>query len=280
MATTRRRAKPRVPNYKINLTEDDPVNRRLTQHIDLQTNEIFLFPWEELAATEVYGEGEPGVNWTMSSRLISNLGVCAHFNPGKLVKIHMKTCGGEWQEGMAMHDACLFYPASIVILSYTHSRSMSSLVPQACSKLSLMPSSYMMVHDGSYVNPETTVKASASQFDFYRAVGGPTMIHIYALRMKQRHPKFRTWSLDRIKTYMREGMDKHEDWFIPAYEAVNDFGLADEVFLGDYAALWKTTKEQEERRREYRMKYLEYVSKSQFKKEFVASIMEKYGVDK
>lgn len=179
---------------------------------------------------------EPGVEYQMASRFIKNLDILSEINPSRPILIRMKTCGGYWEEGMAIYNAIKFCPNKIVVLSETHARSMSSLILQAADKRVLMPDSYFMIHDGTTAH-NGTVKQFQSFADFERRVVGPRMLDIYVdvLKNKGKHSRK---SREHIQSMLRELMDQREDVYFTAEEAV-DYGFADEVFDGDWERLVK-----------------------------------------
>jgi ATP-dependent protease ClpP protease subunit len=138
----------------------------------------------------------------------------------------MKTCGGDWAEGMAIHNMIQACPNPVTILNYTHARSMSSIIFQAANKRVMMPDSIFMLHDGTY-GIEGTVKTvkSAIEFDMKSEV---RMLDIYVASMKNKG-KFKNKSENWIRKFLRSEMDKREDVFLTAEEAV-EWGLADEIF--------------------------------------------------
>ena len=134
---------------KIKAKSDDHVWHVHEYDVDLQSNHIYLMGMESYAAGHEEAIGEPGVEYSMANRFIRNLNICMRANPDKPVVIHMKTCGGDWTEGMAIYDAIKSCPMPVTILNYTHARSMSSLILQAANKRVMMPHSYFMYHDGT-----------------------------------------------------------------------------------------------------------------------------------
>jgi ATP-dependent protease ClpP protease subunit len=232
--------------------KDDPVYRLHSHFLDLQHNHVFLFPRDDLAATETYGDAEPGVEYTMANRFIMNARLCMMANPGAPMVVHQKTCGGDWNEGIAIFDMLITYPHETTILNYTHARSMSSMTFQAATKRVMMPHSHFMFHDGEY-GDMGTVKQVRSGFQFSEKTDG-VMMDIYARRMKQQG-KYKSWSYKRINEMMRDLMDKKEDVYLTAKETV-EWGLADEIFNGSWADLSKYTSEQISRGNEYAAYFL------------------------
>lgn len=188
-----------------------------------------------LAGTEKQYQGddtefdEPGVEYQMASRFIKNLHILAGRNSKRPILIHMKTCGGNWEEGMAIYDALTACPNPITILSYTHARSMSSVILQAADKRVLMPHSYFLFHEGT-LGLTGTSKGVLSSVEWTKRVINPAMLDIYARALK-RKGKFTRWSPSRIKSMLRDKMDRKEDVYLTAEEAV-EWGFADEVFGG------------------------------------------------
>jgi ATP-dependent protease ClpP protease subunit len=156
-------------------------------------------------------------------------------NPEKPIVIHMKTCGGLWEEGMAIYDAIKACPSKVTILNYTHARSMSSIIFQAADKRVMMPHSHFMFHDGTY-GIEGTVKQvrSAIEFDKHNE---RVMLDIYADKMNEKG-EMAGKGITKIKKWLREQMDKKEDVFLQAEKTV-EFGLADEIFDYDWSSLTK-----------------------------------------
>lgn len=250
----------RAANWKsqerINLDKaEDPVYRQHSFGLNIQSNHIYLMPDIE---GSWWTEGvEPGVDWVMSNRFISNAHLCMMSNPSTPLVVHSKTCGGEFGEGMAIFDTLISYPYDTTILNYTHARSMSSIIFQAATKRVMMPHSHFMFHDGMYAD-EGNMKTVKSGFEFYDKIG-EVMLEIYAERMKQRG-KFSKWSLDRIRTMLREEMDKKDDVFLTAKETV-DWGLADEIFNGNWDSLTEYTDVQRRNGEAYASKLIERASK-------------------
>jgi len=218
----------------------EPIYYMHEYQLDVQNNHIYLFPTNALAGSDTYGDAEPGIEYTMANKFVMNTQLCMLSNPELPLLVHMKSCGGFWGEGMAIFDSMISYPMPTTIVNYSHARSMSSIILQSAAKRVMMPNSHFMFHDGTY-GDWGTVKQVRSGLDFYDKTG-EIMMDIYAHRMKERG-KFKSWSISRIKDMMREHMDKKEDVFITAQEAI-DWGLADEIFDGDWSKLTSYTDEQ------------------------------------
>lgn len=181
---------------------------------------------------------EPGVEYQMSANLVRSLSLLSSFNSRRPILIHMKTSGGYWEEGMAVYDAIRACPNPITILSYTHARSMSSIILQAADKRVLMPNSYFLFHEGT-MSIAGTYKNVVVNVEWAKKIQAPTMLAIYVESLK-RKGKYRGWSEKRIREMLQGYMDKKEDVFLTAQEAV-EWGFADAVFgengVFDWASL-------------------------------------------
>lgn len=232
-------------DHKLKIKQDDPMYYMLEGDLDLKSNHIYLFGIESymygVGAHEAY---EPGVEFVMANRFIRNINLCMRVNAEVPLVIHMKTCGGDYTEGMAIYDAIRSFPWPVTIINYTHARSMSSLIFQACNKRVMMPNSYFMFHDGTF-GMEGTVKQVRSAVRFEKKVADRTMLDIYAKSMKE-NGKLKHKTIAYIKKWLRNRMDKEEDVYLTAKEAC-EYGLADEIFDANWEKLTSYTDQQLER---------------------------------
>lgn len=218
-------------DHSLKLKSEDLIYHLHEFDLDLTSNHIYLMGVDR--GYDITGQAEPGIDFMISKRFIKNINLCMRANPEAPIIIHMKTCGGDWNEGMAIYDAIRSCPSKVTILNYTHARSMSSLIFQAADKRVMMPNSHFMYHDGTYAD-EGTFKQVKSGIDFYKEAEN-IMLGIYADKMNTKG-KFKDKGVDKIKKYLREQMDKKEDVFIRAEETVA-LGLADEIFNYDWSGL-------------------------------------------
>lgn len=229
-------------NYGIDHTlkakSDDPLYHIHEYGVDLKSNHIYLFGVEEYGPnTESF---EPGIEYIIANKFIKNFNLCMRVNPDTPIVIHMKTCGGFWEEGMAIYDTIRSCPWPVTILNYTHARSMSSIIFQAANKRIMMPNSSFMFHDGTF-GIEGTVKQVKSAVKF-SDVADKTMLEIYAKVMNEKG-EFIGSGEPKIKTWLRNQMDKKEDVYLTAEDTVR-YGLADEVFDYNWANLTDYTDKQ------------------------------------
>ena len=207
--------------------EHDYVGQIQEYNLDIEMNHIYLFG-EEVYNYGVTGEeaNEPGVEYMMANRFIKNLNICMRKNSEQPILIHMKTCGGLWEEGMAIYNAIKACPNPVTILNYTWARSMSSLIFQAANKRVMMPDSSYMFHEGTW-GFSGTVKQARTEYEQLLKTGD-RMLEIYIRAMKKNgiyKDKPEKW----IKKYLESYMDKKEEVYLNDHATV-EYGLADEVF--------------------------------------------------
>lgn len=211
---------------------EDPIADIHRFGVDVAFDQIYLVGSDEYISHEY--DDEPGVEYSMASRFIKNLNIvmCRNSDP---ILIHMKTCGGYWEEGMAIYDAIMACPNKITILNYTHARSMSSIIFQAADRRVMMPHSVFMFHEGT-IGFDGTVKQFRTMYA-QEARSGEIMLGIYVDAMRKKG-KMSKQSPAAIKKWLVAQMDKKEDVFLSAEEAV-EYGLADEIFGADGIYDWK-----------------------------------------
>lgn len=185
--------------------------------------------------------GEPGVEYTMANRFIKNINLLSGLSKTKPILVHMKTCGGYVEEGMAIYDSILAVPNPVTIVNYTHARSMSSIILQAANKRIMMPNSYFMFHTGELALSGTNKQVhSIVEFDKRTT---DMMLTIYAERIKHTPgSQFKTWTMARIRDMLVHEMDRKEDVHLSAQEAIK-WGFADEIF-SDWESALTYTKQQ------------------------------------
>ena len=238
---------------KMSKSDFDPIFQLHEYGYNVHTNEIYIVPWNYLSEGVGEESYEPGVEHTMSSRFMMSMNLARTLHCEDPLLIHMKTNGGEWNEGIAMFDLIMTYPWDVIVLNYTHSRSMSSMIPMPATKTVMMPGSEYMFHEG-YYGEEATFREARANINWYEEKASPMMLDIYSKRMKQKG-KFREWDEETIKDMLQEEMERRENIYLDAVETV-EWGFYDEVFDGDWDRLKKTTKEQQERASEYAMHFM------------------------
>lgn len=200
--------------------------------IDYLNREIFI-TGEPYLNQDLRGEEEPGIDFSMAATVIKNVRILSNQSDLPIL-IHMKTCGGDVVEGLAIYDAIKLSPCPTTILNYTHARSMSSVIFQAADHRVMMPNSYFMIHEGTF-GIEHTYKGVKSAIEFSKRWHDKNFFQIYIDRMKEAG-KFEGKSEATIKRWIDSRMDKYQEVYLTPEETI-ELGLADEVFDGNWESL-------------------------------------------
>jgi len=198
--------------------------------LDMDGNEIHVYGDERYVNEE---QTEPGVEYLMSARFIKNMNLIMGKTGNENILIHLKSCGGMWEEGMAMYDIIKTCPNYITGLNYTHARSMTSLVFLACDKRVMMPHSTFMFHEGTFAINGTVKQARVEMKELERT--SKEMVDVYVDILKNsEHGKYRDKSVKWIRNWVSKQMNDKEEVYLTAQEAV-DVGFAHEIFDGDWS---------------------------------------------
>ncbi len=214
---------------------EDTITQIHDYGLDLRANHIYLTGEEAYAHYESDGE-EPGVEYLMASKFIKNLNILQR-RSNKPILIHLKSCGGCWNEGMAIYDAIKACPNPITILNYTHARSMSSLIFLAGDKRVMMPHSVYMFHQGDMEMGGTLKQFLTEATEAERTLEEMYDIYVDALKAQG---KMKRSSRKVIREWIVAEMNKKEEVYFTAEQSV-EMGFADEVFgaggVYDWASL-------------------------------------------
>lgn len=195
--------------------------------------------------TDPHSESEPGVEHNMQARFKRNLGILTGINDSLPILVEMSTCGGYWEEGMAIFSSILTCPAPVTVLAHKWSRSMSSIIPLAADKFVLMPTAKYMFHFGSYTF--SGIEQEANTADIERRTATRRMLNIYTARLKERGT-YNKWSEMRIVKWLEDRMKENIDAWYDPHDAVR-IGFADAVFDGNWSRLRATSKNTNRRKR-------------------------------
>lgn len=196
--------------------------------ISIDTREIFVAPNLE------HIQSEADIDHVVCHRFIRNLQILNSMGNNTIL-VHMITCGGDWSYGMAMYDAIKHScdddtSSDIIVLSYAHARSMSSIIPQAATWRVLMPNADFLVHYGQYGDDGNYTNVLANMRWYEKS--NETMMQVYLQRIKDgQFFKREGWDDKQILQWLRDTVDKKQEFYMTARDAV-DKGFADAV-LGD-----------------------------------------------
>lgn len=189
------------------------------------TREIYLSGEPESAD----GPDEPGVDYLMASRFIRNFRLLESQGNGPIV-IHMKTCGGYEEEGFAIYDTIRLSKCHVTIVSYTHARSMSSIILQAADTRLLMPNSCVLLHWGT-MELSGTHKQVLSNAEFAREREQRFLdVYIDAMVGAER---FSDISRLGVGAFLRREIADKDDIILTAESALK-WGLADAICTTDW----------------------------------------------
>lgn len=180
--------------------------------------EIFVGP-SYLTATE-------SVDYHISNQFIRNMRIL-ETESDKPIIIHLNTCGGCWNYGMAMYDKILNSPCHVTTISYSHARSMSSIIPQAADKRVIMPSADFLVHMGT-IYTEGTHDQVLAEVNWTRTISVEKMLDVYTEKCQYgEYFKGKTWQ--QTRNYIKKQIKEKVEWYMTPEEAVNK-GFMDGVF--------------------------------------------------
>lgn len=207
-----------------------------THGLDLAAREIWLTPSDEYIAGAIDTiPSDPGVDYTMATRFLKNLHILMNTDKDSIL-IHMKTFGGDWDQGMAIYDAINSCPNYITIVNYTAARSMSSIIFSAADRRVMMPHSKFMFHQGSQ-GFDGTAKQFLTEAEQAKEMDNQ-MLEVYSGVMGKSREWAKKSPADR-KKWLREQMDRKEEVYLTPKDAIKH-GFADEIFDGNWDGLIKS----------------------------------------
>ena len=92
--------------------------------VNADTRELFLNPDYNVE------NDEAEVDHRMAVTLIKNITFLNSQNDNPII-VHMCSCGGSWEYGLAIYDAIKSSQSEVYIITYAHASSMSSIILQA-----------------------------------------------------------------------------------------------------------------------------------------------------
>ena len=210
------------------ITDDGIISHVNDYGIDVEHREIFLFPREEYSYSATEEIVEPGVEHPMANQFIKNMRMLSNIGDDPIL-IHLKSCGGDWVEGLAMYQAIKSCPCHVTILNYASARSMSSIIFTAADHRAMMPYSTFMVHTGTNVIIGTGTQVDTEYEEMKKA--DRIMFDIYIEKLKDADI-FVGWSNKKIENWLRKRMKEKEEVYFDAEEAL-DHNFADSIFGAD-----------------------------------------------
>lgn len=192
--------------------------------IMLDSREIFLN-----SRTEVQEENGSMIDHWAATNFVRNLRILLSISTEPIL-VHMITCGGYWQYGMAIYDAIKASPAHITVVAYAHSRSMSSVIPQAADTRIIMPNAEFLIHYGTFYFSGNTTSAISEGEQLIKESN--SMVDIYMERCTiGSYWKKKKMSKLSIRKHIADNMNLKQEYYMTPRESVEK-GFMDAV-LGD-----------------------------------------------
>ncbi|MCK5604984.1 ATP-dependent Clp protease proteolytic subunit [Candidatus Pacearchaeota archaeon] len=193
--------------------------------IILDSREIFL------CSSQDYDYEDAMIDHIAANNFIRNLKVLNNISDNSIT-IHMITCGGDWNYGMAIYDAIKASKSETTVIAYAHARSMSSIIPQAATYRVIMPNADWLMHWGSwgFEGNHTSAMWEAAIAKKSEEV----MLNCYIERcidVDFWQKKWRSNHEAHCRKYLRNLMNSKQEVYFTARESV-DMGFMDAV-LGD-----------------------------------------------
>jgi ATP-dependent protease ClpP protease subunit len=215
------------------IIEDGIISHVNDYSIDVEHREIFLFPREEYSYGAEEEMSEPGVEFSMANQFIKNLRLLSNMTDDPIL-IHLKSCGGDWTEGLAIYQAIKACRNEITILNYASARSMSSIIFCAGDYRAMMPYSDFMIHTGTLTFSGTGTQVETEYQQKQRA--DSIMYDIY-LQHLRKSDHFAGWSDKKISNWLTREMKDKEEVYFTAEECL-DYNWADTIFGADGTYDW------------------------------------------
>jgi ATP-dependent protease ClpP protease subunit len=190
-------------------------------NIDPTHRELYLHGYHMEFAED--GE-EPGVDYRMATIFEKNLNILDRLGDSNVL-IHMHTNGGCWNDGMAVYDCIKQSKSPTTVLAYSHSRSMSSIIPMAADLRIIHANCDFMIHLGTMFMGDRA-KAFLTEAEQLKK-SNAIMLDIYYNVIKD-SKVFKDKTETYIKNFLNKKMDKHDDWYLNAEEAVH-YGFYDGI---------------------------------------------------
>ena len=215
------------------IIEDDILSHVNNYGVDIEHREIFLFPREEYSYGAEEEMTEPGVEFSMANQFIKNLRLLSNMTDEPIL-IHLKSCGGDWTEGLAIYQAIKACRNHITILNYMSARSMSSIIFCAGDYRAMLPYSDFMIHTGTMTFTGTGTQVETEYEQKQRA--DQIMYEIY-LQHLRKSDKFEGWTDKKISNWLTNVMKDKEEVYFTAEECL-EYNWADTIFGADGTYDW------------------------------------------
>ena len=170
----------------------------------------------------------------MATILIKNIRFLDNQNDEPII-IHMCSCGGSWEYGLAIFDVISMSKSLIYLIAYGYASSMSSIILQAADVRILSKNAHFMAHEG-YDAWDGTSKGLVTHAEEAKKAT-EKMINIYIEKCRNGvYFKSRNMSDLRIKKFIKSKINNKQEWYLSPNEAV-EYGFADHVLEDSYQTI-------------------------------------------
>ena len=214
------------------------LNNIHEHNINIKTREIFLIPnW--------YGEdnSDPGIDYKLAQMFLKNILLLDSMNHKPII-VHQFSTGGDWDSGMTMYDAIKHVQSPVVMVMHGTAISCGTVVPQAANYRYIMPNCTFMIHVGTTDISDSLTHKQAQSWAKHEEKLQEKMLEIYT-QSCMKAPFFQNYTKEKVKEFISQLMDKHDDCFLVPAEVVK-YGFADDILYGGSSQLAYLTKKLEE----------------------------------
>jgi len=207
------------------ISEIDNIHLIHDNGLDYNNNEIYLMgEGDYVSATGVDEVSEPGVEFLMAKRFIKNIKILS-MKSDEVITIHLKSCGGMWEDGIAIYDAIKSCKNHINIINYAEARSMSSLIYLAGDTQLIHKHGKFMFHSGT-IHTGGTIRQFRTEYE-ENEKSMNQMLDIYVNHLNKK-PYWEGLSDLQIRNWLIGKMDEKEEVYLSAEEAI-EIGFADQI---------------------------------------------------
>jgi ATP-dependent Clp protease protease subunit len=180
----------------------------------LQHNIENFFDYDVLLDTRtilICDSSDDGVDNSMANRFVKAMAILEHESSDP-IRVLLKSQGGCIFNGAAMYDSIAMSPCYITTEVYGCAMSMGSILLQAADKRVMMPSSLLMMHDGTF-----SMDAETRSFENWAVLAKKLRRQMYEIFAERTGKTIRYW----------EKMCQ-SDYILDAKEALK-LGLIDQI---------------------------------------------------
>lgn len=209
-----------------------PRRRNISQEseliYDVQTFGIISDTRELFLSSYITDSGDEEIDFRSANMFIRNLRILNNKNHNPII-VHIISVGGEYEYGMAIYDAIKHSQSDITTLSYAHSRSVSSIIPQAAKYRVIMPNAFFLAHYGTFESDSKNATSIIQDVKWLEKQN-EDMLDVYVEKC-QEGDFWKRKHMDKkeIREWLRNELDKKQEVYLTPRESV-DMGFMDAVF--------------------------------------------------